>query len=98
MTDAETSVAFIFLYDGDVLTEGVLEILKYIQNVEPISKVAISPNTPQLTHNEKGIIIRPQDLPVFLIAKTGQQTKIEPGTIETAKKIITVLQNMFGAT
>lgn len=96
MTQSEVSVAFIFLYDDTKLSADVIAVLNYIQNIEPISKIIISENSTQLMYNQKGVVIRPQDLPVFLTAKTGQETRVEPGTLDNAQKIVNVLRAMFG--
>lgn len=94
---SESNVAFIFLYDGNKLTKTITDILNEIKDDEVISKIALPSDHPQLTQNTKHIVIKPEELPVFLIAKTGEQTKVLPGTIESAKKVKGVVQLMFSS-
>ena len=91
----EDTIVYVFLYDDKKLTETVINILAKIKDIDIINKIIIDSNASILRHNTKGIVINPQDLPVFLIARTGHKTVVYTGTIEYTDKVINLVNSLW---
>lgn len=95
MVETEDIITYVFLYDNKKLTESVISVLNKIKDIEIISKISIDSTDPWLQHNSKEVIIKPEDLPVFAFARTGQKTIIYSGDLEHADKIIGIINNLW---
>ncbi len=91
----EDTIVYIFLYDDKKLTQNIIDILGKIKDIDFINKITIDSNAAILKYNTRGIIIKPDDLPVYLVARTSTGTKVYPGTMENTMKFIELVSSLW---